>query len=271
VEAFSTRRLIAQAAKFAGLLHTLGVQRRDVVLSMTSTIPEAFAALLGSLRHGATFGAVDPSLPAAELSAALRRTRARLLLLEAGAKARVDPLRADHLDLWHVVAIERFGRVGRMGAGDFLWADYFDPAPEQDEPIAWRGVEPALVDPAGGALWAHQTATAARRLGRACFEAGPVACALAPAHPFWPVLGVLAPLSAGGELLAAHESAALPPAPAAVGIDGDVVEAPEGWRVPLTRAGRLLPGMRLEPPGPAPYAAPFRSGILIDAAKTARL
>ena len=196
------------AGKFAGLLKTLGIQRRDAVLSMTSDVPEAAVALVGTLRFGAVFGALDPAVADGALAAALDRTQAKLLLLEAPLKERVDRIRRNHLTLWHVVSI---GRPAHMGAGDFLYEDYFDPMPETDTP-AMDG--PALIDPLTGARWSHHVVATARALG-------PVRAQVPPWHPFWPVAGVLA---ARGE-----------------GAVARTLSAPGAARVPRACDGKLLP------------------------------
>lgn len=229
----TTAELLAKASGAAGLLKTLGVQRRDVVLSMTGAIPEAVWLLLGALRHGATFGTLDPALPEPELEAALRRTRARLLVVESPMKVRVDPMRARLPELWHVTALERFGPPARMGAGDFLWGDYFDVAPHAAPAIPFRGKEPALVEPIAGTLWSHHVALAARRIGRLWLGEGRTAVDLPPSHRFWAVLGILAPLCAGGEVVLGDD----PGAAARIGNEGDPLGAPAGWMVPMTRAG----------------------------------
>lgn len=194
------------AGKFAGLLSTLGVQRGDVVLSMTADVPEAAIALVGTIRWGAVFGVVDPA--AGDLGDVLDRTRAKLLLVEASRKARIDALRRDHSTLWHVVSI---GRPEHMGAGDFLFADYFDPMPDADVCAVDGAV---LIDPLTGARWTHHVLATARALG-------PVRAELPPWHPFWPVVGVLAERGTG--------------------VVARTLSASEGDRVPQACDGNPLP------------------------------
>jgi acyl-coenzyme A synthetase/AMP-(fatty) acid ligase len=203
-ERFTYAELLERASRFGGMLHSLGVQRRDVVVAAMSAIPELVFAMLGTIRYGGIFGVTDI------LEEPLRRTRAKLLLLEAADKPRVDPLRSRLDTLWHVVALERFSKVGRMGAGDFLFADYFEPA-RPTEPIAFGPGERALIMASTGQMWGHAVAPAAQRIGREVLGLEPGdACSvtLPPTHPMWPVVGVLAPLSAGAELVLGDAPAA---------------------------------------------------------------
>ena len=268
-ERFSFGELMGRAGKFAGLLRTLGVQRRDVVLAMTSPIPEAIDVLLGTLRYGAIFGALAPGLSEESLNASLRRTGARVLVTESEFKSSVDRVRKDHRELWHVVTVERFGKAGRMGAGDFIYSDYFDPAAEQFDAIAFRGVERALIEPGTGTVWAHHVAVTAHRAAREFLRLGPagtVASGLAPADLFWPVLGVLAPLCAGAEVWMAHEAGRWDPrgASARIGFDGEPVWAPDGWAVPVTRAGRPLSGLEVDRAGDGARVGPPLYGRPIE-------
>lgn len=191
---------------------------------MTGDVPEAAIALVGAIRFGAVFGTLDPATADGALAAALDRTDARLLLVEAALKPRIDRLRRNHLRLWHVVSI---GRPAHMGAGDFLFEDYFDPMAEAG-PSAMDG--PVLIDPLTGARWSHHVVATARALG-------PVRSSVPPGHPFWPLVGVLAGRAEGTveRTLTAPGRSAVPQS-----CDGNPLPwaGMAGYGAPLDAAGR---------------------------------
>lgn len=131
------------AARFAGVLKNLGVHRRDRVWIWADPSILHVVAPLGTIWFGAAYGVLPGD---ADVGGVLRVTGARMLLTDSSRKPRVDPLRRDLPELWHVVLAD--DGPAKMSGGDFRLDDYFRGA-EPMEPAATLGYEPAIVLPDG--------------------------------------------------------------------------------------------------------------------------
>jgi benzoate-CoA ligase family protein len=113
--------LEAVRAAAAGL-RTLGVHPEERVMLVLRDGPELATAILAAMRIGAVAMPVNPLLPARDLVAIARDSRARGAVVDAAAQPLLAALDADAPDLTVVV------RVGTPGSGDDgssgpLWAD----------------------------------------------------------------------------------------------------------------------------------------------------
>ncbi|GEM_PF-4867347 len=136
------------AAKAAGLVLNLGVPKGDRILFSLPPGPELTAGLLGCLLSGVLPCVLAPGNPELLLEG-IRRTGARMLVLEDSIKSKIDPHRRELPDLWHVVAVTKSKASLRMGAGDFLWEDYFLTPPSVLPPVPGSLRTPAILLPSG--------------------------------------------------------------------------------------------------------------------------
>lgn len=133
------------AAKAANLIRNLGVPRGDRVVIALPPGPTRTSAFLGAVLAGAVpcLSTPEPRL--------LRDSGVRMAIV-----GEEPPDRRDLPDLWHVVFV---GTPSRMGAGDFLWDDYYGPAPAQVDPAPGSARTPAFFQPSGAVL-SHAAAAA---------------------------------------------------------------------------------------------------------------
>ena len=141
-------QLATAAAKAANLIQNLGLSRGDDVVWALRPRAELVAGILGTILFGAVPRVVEPG-DCSDLR------DARMLFVEAEEKPAIDARRREFPDLWHVVVLVRSKATYSMGAGDFLWDDYYDPASDrfQARPAA-AAVVPELVAPllSGGTI-----------------------------------------------------------------------------------------------------------------------
>lgn len=117
--------------KFANMLKNLGVQRGDAVFAFVKAQRELEIACFGAMRFGVYFGAIPPMTTADKVEKTLFKTEARLLLVDSELKPLIDQMRKRLPELWHVVVCNvPQGAMPPMGAGDFIFEDYYNPAPE---------------------------------------------------------------------------------------------------------------------------------------------
>lgn len=152
-ETYTIREMSVRAGKFANVLRNFGVQRGERVFFLMRNIPDLHWGVQGTLLYGAVAGVLDPEEGPDRILSILQPMKARLLIVEAEWKPWIDRIRSELPNLWQVLVLVRKEPSGRLRAGDFLYADYFNPAEERFTPAPTRSDEAAFLVPAGeGAL-----------------------------------------------------------------------------------------------------------------------
>jgi acetyl-CoA synthetase len=195
---------LAASCRAANLFKNLGISKGDRVLFYTRSLPETVYGLLGALLFGAVPCVLAPGRNSEYLKNVIVRTGARALIVEPNSKALIDSLRKQMEDLWHVVVLSRDPQPVKMGAGDFLWNDYFAPASPQFEAVPCAPHHPAFLHYSdvgiSGAVVSHQAAFALRNAARTALDLQEGETGLLMAHPgdmHYIPFAILAPLLAG--------------------------------------------------------------------------
>lgn len=196
--------LAAASARVAGMIQNLGLQRGDRVLFLARGIPETVYGVLGALLFGAVPCVLQPGKNVDYLRNVVQRSGARMLVLEPESKSMVDAIRKEVPELWHVVVLQRASMNAKMGAGDFLWNDYFGAAKPAFDPAPCLPEAPAFLHYTelgmSGAVVAQLAALALRNAARAALdvrEGDRCLFLVRPGDMHYVPLGILAPLLAG--------------------------------------------------------------------------
>ena len=113
------------------MLKGLGVQRGDIVFAFVKRPEELEIACFGTMMFGTYFGAIPPVTTADKAEKILAKAEARMLLVDVSFKPAIDKMRKRLPELWHVVVCGvPKGTMPKMSGGDFIFEDYFLPAPE---------------------------------------------------------------------------------------------------------------------------------------------
>jgi acyl-CoA synthetase (AMP-forming)/AMP-acid ligase II len=104
--AMSYAELDARASQFAHAILDAGLGRGDAVAVMSRNAPEYAVAMFGTARTPCLFVNLSPAYGPREITHILNTTRARLLVAEPDALARIAPMRNDLPHLAHLVAID---------------------------------------------------------------------------------------------------------------------------------------------------------------------
>lgn len=101
--------LDAGANQFAHAVLGLGLGRGDAVAIMSRNVAEYAVAMFGTARTGCLLANLSPAYGPREITHILNKTRAKLMVLEAGLAERVTALRSALPFLEHIVTIGAYG------------------------------------------------------------------------------------------------------------------------------------------------------------------
>jgi len=124
-----------KANKFANMLKNFGIHKGRFIYAIVDDAELLWIAELGTLRFNCLFGAMPISTPEKRIKEILLESKAQLILIDAAFKPMVDKMRSELPELWHVVVVnfeqcKKASSAVKLGAGDFIFEDYFVPAPD---------------------------------------------------------------------------------------------------------------------------------------------
>ncbi len=155
-----------QTNRFANALNQLGVNRGDVVATLTGRIPLLYVAALGALKHGAMYCPLFSAFGPDPIAARLEISSARVLVTtETLYRRKVEPLRARLPHLEHVLLVREHGDRAPDGTREFeqlvngMSAEY-SIAPTDPEDVALLHFTSGTTGRPKGALHVHEAVVA---------------------------------------------------------------------------------------------------------------
>ena len=145
--------LEAEANRFANALLGHGLGKGDVIAVMSRNLPEYLIIHFGNARTGCLLVNLSPAYAVDEIEAILRRTDARLVLVEADFQGKIDQARGRIKDLEQVVVIGDAAIAGAVPFDQFL-AGFPDTPPE----VALDASDPFAMTFTGGTTGAPKGA-----------------------------------------------------------------------------------------------------------------
>jgi Acyl-coenzyme A synthetases/AMP-(fatty) acid ligases len=204
-------QLADETARFAGVLHRLGVLPGERLGTLLPPVPQLPVAVLGAFTSRVVVAPLSPALGPQPVRERLALSSAAVLITTPQLYAcTVAPIRDRLPDLRAVLVVTATGAVPPDTLDLAALMDVASPtfdAPRADPD------DPALLHvsdgPAGptGILQAHEVVTAHLATARAALDLGPgdvVWCTVDPGTPSGTVHGLLAPLAAGATVLTAR-------------------------------------------------------------------
>lgn len=108
-EAYTYGDVQAHSNRVANALRSLGVAIEDRVLLILPDRPEFAFAWFGAAKAGAVIAMVNPLLPAEDYAHYFEYTRARVAIVDASTRDRLDPMRESFRHLKHLVVVGECG------------------------------------------------------------------------------------------------------------------------------------------------------------------
>ncbi|GAA1059405.1 acetate--CoA ligase [Agromyces bracchium] len=205
VRSLTYARLAREAARFAGVLAGLGVDRGERVYSLLGRRPELYAAVLGTLQYGAVFCPLFSAFGPEPVRQRLQiGSGAVLVTTRALYRKKVAPIRDEVPALRHVLLVDA---DGSPEPGTLDLAALLEGAPD-DAPTAATGPEDwallhftsGTTGKPKGAMHVHDAVTAHFATGRFALDLHPDDVYWCTADPGWVTgtsYGIIAPLVHG--------------------------------------------------------------------------
>ncbi len=202
----SFAQLAAASARFASVLERLGIGRGDAVYSLCGRLPELYAAILGTLRHGGVFCPMFAAFGPEPIRMRLEIGHGKALLTtKALFKRKVEALLPDLSELKAVLLIDGAieDETDRVVALPPLLADAADDAPmapTKPDDIALMHFTSGTTGKPKGAIHAHEAVVAHAVTGRLALDLHAEDIFWCTADPGWVTgmsYGVIAPLVNG--------------------------------------------------------------------------
>ncbi|MBM7504021.1 acetate--CoA ligase [Agromyces aurantiacus] len=199
------RVLAREAARFANVLAALGVEPGERVYSLLGRTPELYAAVLGTLKHGAVFCPLFSAFGPEPVRQRLQIGSGRVLVTtRAFHRRKVAPIRDELPALRHVLLVDADGAPdpGTLDLAALL-ADASDTAPTAHtgpEDMALLHFTSGTTGRPKGAIHVHDAVTAHYATGRFALDLHPDDVYWCTADPGWVTgtsYGIIAPLVHG--------------------------------------------------------------------------
>ncbi|MGR2753424.1 acetate--CoA ligase [Agromyces arachidis] len=203
---YSFADLAERADRFAAVLRGLGVRHGERVYSLLGRTPELYAAVLGTLMHGAVFCPLFSAFGPEPVQQRLRIGSGRVLVTTRTLyRRKVAQLRDELPDLAHVLLIDGDAgddEPGTLDLADLLAAaaPYGETAPTGPEDMALLHFTSGTTGRPKGAVHVHDAVTAHYATGRFALDLHPDDVYWCTADPGWVTgmsYGIIAPLVHG--------------------------------------------------------------------------
>lgn len=202
--------LAANTARFANLLHALGLARGETVFAALGRCEALYAAALGTLKAGGVFSALFPGFGPEPMATRLDAGRARVLVTtDSVYRRKIAPQRSALKRLEHVFLVDVADAEAPEGARGL--ADALAAMPDTAATAPTTPGDPALLQFTSGttgmpkgAVHAHEALVAQLATARWTFDLAPGDIYWCTADPGWItglVYGVVAPLAAGATVV----------------------------------------------------------------------
>jgi acetyl-CoA synthetase len=150
-----------QSNRVANVLEDLGIEREQRVFTYLPRIPEHYVTILGTLKAGAVFGAINERYGPDGVEHRLDDSNARAVVTTPGNRETIREATADIDSLEHVIVIDREERGIEDGEIDYL--DRCERASPEYDPVRTDPEDPALhyytsgtTGPAKGVVHPHR-------------------------------------------------------------------------------------------------------------------
>ncbi|ADZ69520.1 acetate--CoA ligase [Polymorphum gilvum] len=205
---FTYRALVAETARFAGVLRALGVARGERVYSLLGRVPELYVAALGTLKAGSVFCPMFSAFGPEPIQARMEIGGARVLVTsQALYRKKVAPVRDRLPELKDVLLIDGDGSI--EGTRDLAALMAAAPAEFPAEPMAPEDMAllhftSGTTGRPKGAVHVHEAVVAHHVTGVLALDLRPDDVFWCTADPGWVTgtsYGIVAPLTVGATMI----------------------------------------------------------------------
>lgn len=211
VKDISYEKLTINTYKFANALKKLGMNKGDVLFSLSPRIPELYTVALGTLRLGCVFSPLFPAFGPGPVLARMNKGKAKAVFSQASLfRKKILPVINVMPNLEHIILIDDDGSLKDVpGAIDFFqMMEEADPTPiiERTEPMdkALLHFTSGTTGEPKGAVHVHQAVVYHKISGQIALDLRPDDVFWCTADPGWVTgtsYGIISPLCNGATLL----------------------------------------------------------------------